>query len=578
MWKAWKARLERVPLGIVAVAAVGVFFVLFGWGLNHPFLLDDLTKIVENPDIRSLANIPAKLVYPYHVYQVLQRNDPSRPLVFLLYTLIYSVVGVRPWLYHALNLFVHALSVSLVFGLARHFLRRYAAAAAGWGALIVASLYGFSPLLLGTVFYAYGLSDVLSGFLLLLSLGCLVLAPVSRLRQFGSVLALVGALACKQSAVVLPLLVVIWFWCEEPSMWRQRIRSLWPHVLVVAAYFLVRFAYFGGLGDLEGYGQAYPAGVYAWTQPLMGWKYLAKAVLPYNLTYDHFILAQHFSFPLLVGAFGAWLALLWVLVRGVLRDPHAPDTRVALFALLWFWICLAPTSSLLPTVDLFVERRAYPALLGGLLGLVVILVNRASRGLEVLMGVAVVFAALSWQRLELLASPEALWEHTLQIYPGSQRAMNSLANLYSERGALDRAESIFARSLALYPNDFVAHTNYGALLERSDNPHRNLDGALREFQLSQQLNPAVAENYYNIGRILQMQNHNQEALGWYQQSLERKPDFVPALNNIAAILMNSGQAEAARPYLLRALAREPGYEPARRNLEAIDARQTPARR
>jgi hypothetical protein len=71
--------------------------------LSSPFLLDDLSKVRDNPDIRSLS--PAALVYPYadNAAQNIRRNDPSRPLVFLSYALNYVLLGPSPWHFRAVN-------------------------------------------------------------------------------------------------------------------------------------------------------------------------------------------------------------------------------------------------------------------------------------------------------------------------------------------------------------------------------------------------------------------------------------------------------------------------------------------
>ena len=82
--------------------------------LKGPFVLDDITKVVENTDIRQLSNLPGKLVYPYHVYQVLQRNDPSRPVVYFFYTLLYAVDGLNPFVFRLLNVLAHGLCIELL--------------------------------------------------------------------------------------------------------------------------------------------------------------------------------------------------------------------------------------------------------------------------------------------------------------------------------------------------------------------------------------------------------------------------------------------------------------------------------
>ena len=60
------------------------------------FVLDDTSKIVDNTDIRRLEALPSTLIYPYGRNQLLERNDPSRTLVFVNYGLIDHAFELNP--------------------------------------------------------------------------------------------------------------------------------------------------------------------------------------------------------------------------------------------------------------------------------------------------------------------------------------------------------------------------------------------------------------------------------------------------------------------------------------------------
>src|ERR1044071_266124 len=68
--------------------------------LKVPFLLDDYAKIIRNPDIKSLNNIPSRLIYPYESPPTFYRNDPSRPLTYLTLTLTYYFNYLETYGYH----------------------------------------------------------------------------------------------------------------------------------------------------------------------------------------------------------------------------------------------------------------------------------------------------------------------------------------------------------------------------------------------------------------------------------------------------------------------------------------------
>ena len=83
-----KTFLENKWLAIGLIVLISA--VVYYNSLHAPFIFDDMHKIVENPDIKQLKYIKTRLIYPYNKeYHNFKRNDPSRPLTFLTFTLNY---------------------------------------------------------------------------------------------------------------------------------------------------------------------------------------------------------------------------------------------------------------------------------------------------------------------------------------------------------------------------------------------------------------------------------------------------------------------------------------------------------
>jgi hypothetical protein len=100
--EAW-ARL-RFAAAAAAMAALST-----SNAVGNPYVLDDLTKVLNNPDIRSLRGLGSRLVYPYDApgARRLNRNDPSRPLTYLSYALNYCLLGPEPWHFRLTNIVAH---------------------------------------------------------------------------------------------------------------------------------------------------------------------------------------------------------------------------------------------------------------------------------------------------------------------------------------------------------------------------------------------------------------------------------------------------------------------------------------
>jgi tetratricopeptide (TPR) repeat protein len=562
--------------------------------LGGAFVLDDTSKIVGNTDIRRLDDLPSRLIYPYERNQLLERNDPSRPLVFLIYALIYHTFELNPVPYHAVNALLHFAAAVLVFLLTRLMLWYLLGGRKVVAPLLVALFFLVTPIQVGTVIYAYALNDVLSSVLMLLSLFCFVRRPEpGPLDVAASVLAMTLALFTKQSAIVVPVLALAFdvFIGGRMTLVRikPRLRLYAPYVGLMAVYLVYRFWYFGALGDIEGRGNTHPALAYFFTQPVVILKYLSSTVVPWHLAIDHYLLPRDF------GTLTKALALAALLVLAVplyyfWRTP-TPAGRLVLFTVCFYAIVVAPTSSLMPTVDIMVERRVYLAnmsvfmliVLGwdwlGRVGLFSAEARRTSLAL-VCVHLALL-TGVSVYRNHVYSTNESVWLDVLKIYPASERALNNLGNVYLDRKDYEKAKVCFEQLVSRNPADYIAQQNLGAIYERPDSPYRDEEKALAAFKAAVAANPDFAEGYYNLGRLYQKRAQGgadasliAEAVRCYTRVLELNPSHALAHNNLGLIYFHQGRREDARREYETALRLDPNCEPAKVNMKLLE---TPAR-
>ncbi|MEW6557617.1 MAG: hypothetical protein AB1349_09715 [Elusimicrobiota bacterium] len=186
-----------------------------------PFILDDIAKIVDNPDIRNFKNLKTKLIYPYSKKHVWERNDPSRPVVYLTFTLNYFFGKLNPFGYHLVNLTVHIFNVILIFILTKKiisFLSQYPnfpISQFQFFSFLVALFFAVHPVNTSAVTYIFGRSVVLSTFFYLLAL----LLFIETIKKYSlisqslnlsiSVLCFILALFSRQDAVTLPAIILI---------------------------------------------------------------------------------------------------------------------------------------------------------------------------------------------------------------------------------------------------------------------------------------------------------------------------------------------------------------------------------
>src|SRR5687768_6580300 len=100
------------------IFAVGLLILALGAAYSNSFqgafIFDDKSAIVENQDVRQLwPLLPA--IYPREA----GLTTAGRPTVCLSLAANYAISGTDVWSYHAVNLIVHVLATSTLFGVVR---------------------------------------------------------------------------------------------------------------------------------------------------------------------------------------------------------------------------------------------------------------------------------------------------------------------------------------------------------------------------------------------------------------------------------------------------------------------------
>lgn len=407
--------------------------------LPAAFQFDDFNVIVDNPAVHSweawLASMPG-----------------IRPLLKLSYTFNW-MVGWEAAGFHAVNILLHGVNTLLAYALARRLLRSQPVAHAEYAALFTALLFAVHPAQTEAVTYISGRSVSLMACCYLS--GMLLWLQGSR---FFAAFMLFAALAVKETAWTLPFALLLWQWAEGKTL-RAAARDLLPLWLVLAASMLVMLAIPGyqrllaGSLSVRGLGANLVAQVsgqfYLLTQPLL--------LLRLNIDPD-LAVPERLEWALLFKA---------VILAGLLGwGLHAIRTRPWVgLGILWFFLHMLPTNSLLPRTDIANDRQLYLALLGLALLLVLMLFRRLPRWGAVSAAAVLAFslAASTVVRNQDYRTEVSLWQATVAASPHKARSWNNLG--YAYRLAGNRAEARFAyrRALEIDPEDIQARANLLAL-------------------------------------------------------------------------------------------------------------------
>lgn len=592
----WRRLVESRPLWLILLS-LGVTC----WAIDAPLYLDAVSRIGLNPDLRELGHLWDRLVYPPSEHFNFDRNDPSRPVVFALYTLIWQLSPNNPIGFTLFNLLLHALNAVLAYLCCRWVLRRlWPERPPETGAFVAAALFALSPLNVGTAIYSYALTDVLALTFSLLTVIAFVRAspraagrsaPGPRPWRWRAIaaLSLVAGLFSKQSLAVMPLALLL---CDYFLLAERRVAAMRPHALthlgllgIVAAYLAWRLSYFGLIGDVEGVHYLWNRWEYLTAQPEVVLRYLGGLFVPTELSIDH-AFGRHLPASWLPRVLVPWTIVL-ALLAGTLRLAAAPGAfaAAAASALLWFFVQLAPTSSLMPTVDAMVERRVYvPSV--GLYLFAVLAYGRwrhaasasasAPAGLRrhggaLLAGLLLcVFGLVSVQRSVRFRDPIATWRGVVALYPDSPRALSNLGAALLERRQYREAHALFQRATTLQSASFSDWYNLGDIYQRPDSGFYDPARATLMYRRALVVNPGYALVFFRLARLLHLAGELDEAREFYRRSIAAGLEPVDSYNNLGLIELDQGHFAAAREAFQRALALAPGYQLARMNLQRAE--------
>jgi len=568
---------------------------------SGPLIFDDLAAITDNPSIRQLGSA---LSPPPNL------TVGGRPILNLTFALNYALGGMNVWGYHAFNLLIHALAGLTLFGIVRRTLlerptfntehptskssgslrranlssnpeavspRSSFRANATLLALAVAVIWVVHPLQTEAVTYISQRAESLMGLFYLLTLYCFIRSQdsgdrsqemqsgfrplTSGLWMLASIFSCLLGVLSKEIIVTAPVMVLLYDRTFIAGSWGEAWRKRRWHYVGLAGMWLVLLAQLRvGLHQHEvGFGQGVTWWSYALTSCRSVVLYLKLALWPHPLVLDYGTDVVHNAAAIL-----PYALVLAVLVAGLVislwRWPAIG------FAGAWFFLILAPTSSIVPlTGQPMAEHRMYLPL-AAVIGLAVLGLHAwmGRRSLILFASMAVGLGWLGIQRNKDYRSNLAIWSDTVTKCPGNARAHFNLGNLLlGIPGRLPDAIAEYQAALRIKPDFAQVHSVLGMALATI--PGR-LPEAISHYEAALKINPGLVEAHFNLGNAWLQQGRWSDACEQYEETLKLKPDHVDGHVNLGITLAGMGRLNEAVAQFETALQMRPGYPSAQSNL------------
>jgi len=423
------------------------------------FQFDDFNVIVDNPAVRS--------------WQAWLHDAPRgvRPVLKLTYTLNWTC-GLGLFGFHLFNVAVHAANAVLVYFLFRRLSERCGGAGDGIAAaapFLAALIFAVHPVQTEAVTYVSGRSMSL---MTLFYLGSLMAYDYGtgrnqRLWLHGISPALfLLAMLTKEAAVTLPAALLLWEACARDGRepWGVLARRQAPHwilLLAIGSALAVHPSY----RDLLTYGFGARSLHDNLLSQINGVAYLlSRLVMVHRLNIDPELPVLTAWTPLLAAEAILLLAMGAMGVASLRRFPRLG------FGILWFFLHLLPTNSIVPRLDIANERHLYLAACGIFLavgaGAEKLLPARFGEWKWVPAGIllgAITLGYVTHARNEVYRSEVDFWEDTVRLSPAKPRVHNNLGYAYQLAGLPDKAVRSYREALRIEPGFRLAKGNLATL-------------------------------------------------------------------------------------------------------------------
>jgi Flp pilus assembly protein TadD len=574
-------RFHAVVLVVAGVLAYATSF-------SNPFLFDDLNAVVKNPQIRTLSPLSVPLTPP--------RDTPvaGRPLVNLSLAANYAYGGLDVTSYHATNLALHLLVALTLFGVVRRTLReggsedpqlrtsRGVAQHADALALGCALVWVLHPLNTEVVNYVVQRTESMMALCYLLTLYCAIRAhahPEGWGWRVAAVVACAAGMASKESMVTAPLMVLVYDRIFLYPSVRDALRERRALYAGLAATWLVLAGLMIGQPRTS---IGFDTGVSPWTYflnqlPIIQ-RYLWLTIWPRPLVVDYGV-PHAVALTEVIGP-GLIVVALGVATLAALRR-HA----MLGFLGVWFFVTLAPTSSIVPiATEVGAERRMYlPLMALAVLAMVCgnWLVRRGAPAGEpagsprrtpaiVLAVVCLLLAAGTMARTLEYRSVRTIAQTNVDRYPNGRARLALASELVAANEHTDALNQLQA-AVKDYPQAHLALATEMAtsgrlgdavkeaqefirlLPENAEVPTaRDLmgralalqgqyDSAVEQFNLLTHARPDDAGPYVSIGDARLRQGRVDEAIASYESALRRRANDPDILGQMGLALGAAGR-------------------------------------
>ena len=445
---------------------------VYGHTFKFPFQFDDYNVIVDEPKVHSLG-------------AWWQSMPGMRPLLKLTYALNWQFEA-SPRFFRLFNLICHFFTSILVWQFSKEILLFLLKNTQNINkiAMLAALLFALHPAHSEVVTYISCRSTGLMALLYMLSLTCwlqyLKSSHKAHRYLFSSIFLWIVAVLVKEPALAFPLLAWLVALSVKPQLSLVNVFRNTRHVnkiaiftilIALAAYVVITPQYLKLLTQTFTFSSLQSQLA---TQPSAHWHYLTQTLLGLNLSVDYELaLVQNLSVKSMLLATSIFALIAFCLLR-------FKQWPLLSFCILWWFICLTPSNSFIPRLDIVNDRQIYLASIGALMlaavGILQLATYLSVKSIALRMVVYALTAswilamgAATWLRNWDYESEVSLWQANIKQQPNNARAWNNLGYAFMQAKQDENAIHAFENALELDQTNVKAFYNLQQLLKNQEN-------------------------------------------------------------------------------------------------------------
>ena len=574
-----KNLLDIAQTHISAFILTIITFLFYYPSLHYPFQFDDLANITKKFAIRNDNPIA--------------RFFNSRWIADWLNRMNYELDRFNPFYYRLFNLFIHITAGILLFYLLLTLLKKLERTSFFYKnsnliSFATAGLFLLHPVQTQTVSYIIqGRLEGLASMFIIANLLILINAfstknNILKIALFiFSIFISILSFGSKEIIVITPILLFLcdWFFLSN-SKWENFKPRIYFHIGFAAFFYIF---YFSKYMDFSFFTRAISLKmVTANNRGNVLTNHAQDVIKPLEFLISEFKVILHYLWIFIV-PFGISVEYDWKLSSGFFAaDSFFPflvllsifsfmiysiinkKNNLIVFGLSWFFLTIAPRTSILPSPELLCDYKTYLASIGWLFILASALVyisifianqirNIDKKYLNIAQ-ISTLFLLLlpigtgTYYRNTVWRTAEEFWHDIVKKAPLKARGHNNYGVALSEAGKVDKAIKHYKTAISLdrYYSDPLSNIAVAYSMKNE------IDSAIEALNMALLINPSYPEAFNNIGTLYLSKKDYVKAEEYLNKAIELRPYYGKAYYNKGRLYMEKNDEQTAWTFFKKA--------------------------